>query len=124
MVAGGIPEARPDHAAAMAEMALAMRDTVAAARRIVGEKLELRIGIHTGALVAGVIGTHKFVYDVWGDTVNTASRMETLGLPGHIHISAAMRAALGEGFRVEPRGALEVKGKGLMETFFLLGKTA
>ncbi|HJU15986.1 MAG TPA: adenylate/guanylate cyclase domain-containing protein [Stellaceae bacterium] len=122
MVAGGIPEARPDHAAAMAEMALEMRDTAAAARRIVGETLELRIGIHTGALVAGVIGTHKFAYDVWGDTVNTASRMENLGLPGHIHISAATRAALGDSFRVEPRGPVEVKGKGLMETYFLLGR--
>jgi adenylate cyclase len=122
MIAGGIPEARPDHAAAMAEMALAMRDSVADMRHYIGEKLELRIGIHTGALVAGVIGTHKFAYDVWGDTVNTASRMENLGLPGHIHISAATRAALGDDFRVVPRGPLAVKGKGVMETFFLLGK--
>jgi adenylate cyclase len=122
MVAGGIPEARPDHAAAMAEMAFQMLDTVAAAGRSLGEPLELRIGIHTGTLVAGVIGTHKFVYDVWGDTVNTASRMENLGLPGHIHISAATRAALGDGFRIAPRGPVEVKGKGMMETFFLLGR--
>jgi adenylate cyclase len=122
MVAGGIPEARPDHAAAMAEMAFQMLDTAAAAGRSLGEKLELRIGIHTGALVAGVIGTHKFVYDVWGDTVNTASRMENLGLPGRIHISAATRAALGDGFRVASRGPVEVKGKGVMETFFLIGR--
>ena len=122
MVAGGIPEARPDHAAAMAAMALDMLDAVAIASRTLSEPLELRIGIHTGALVAGVIGTHKFVYDVWGDTVNTASRMENLGLPGHIHISAATRAALGDGFRVAPRGPLEVKGKGVMETYFLLGR--
>ncbi|MGH7040192.1 MAG: adenylate/guanylate cyclase domain-containing protein [Stellaceae bacterium] len=123
MVAGGIPRARPDHAAAMAEMALQMLDAAAAAGRSFGETLELRVGIHTGALVAGVIGTYKFVYDVWGDTVNTASRMENLGLPGHIHISAATRAALGAGFRTAPRGTLEVKGKGLMETFFLLGRS-
>jgi adenylate cyclase len=122
MVAGGIPEARPDHAAAMAAMALDMLDAAAAMRQRAGEALELRIGMHTGALVAGVIGTHKFAYDVWGDTVNTASRMETLGLPGRIHISAATRAALGDGFRVEPRGPLEVKGKGVMETYFLLGR--
>lgn len=122
MVAGGIPEARPDHAAAMAEMAFAMLDAAADTRRTAGEPLELRIGMHTGALVAGVIGTHKFAYDVWGDTVNIASRMENLGLPGRVHISAATRAALGDGFRVAPRGPLEVKGKGVMETYFLLGR--
>jgi adenylate cyclase len=122
MVAGGIPQARADHAAATAEMALDMLEAAADAGRVAGEKLELRIGIHTGALVAGVIGTHKFAYDVWGDTVNTASRLESLGVPGRIHISAATRAALGDGFRIVPRGPLAVKGKGLMETYFLLGK--
>jgi guanylate cyclase len=73
--------------------------------------------------VAGVIGTHKFVYDVWGDTVNTASRMESHSLTGKIQISAATRAALGDGFAVEPRGPVEIKGKGVMETFFLIGET-
>ena len=119
MVAGGIPEARLDHATAMAEMALRMLDCVEATSATIGEKLELRIGLHTGALIAGVIGTYKFVYDVWGDTVNTASRMENLGLPGRIHVSAATSQALGEAYRFEPRGPLEVKGKGMMETFFL-----
>jgi adenylate cyclase len=70
-------------------------------------------------LIAGVLGTHKFVYDVWGDTVNTAKRMESYGLPGHVHVSAATRQALGDAFRFDPRGALEVKGKGSMETYFL-----
>jgi adenylate cyclase len=67
-------------------MALAMLDTVETAGQIIGERLQLRIGLNTGAVVAGVLGTHKFVYDVWGDTVNTAKRMESYGLPGHVHI--------------------------------------
>ena len=75
--------------------------------------------IEAGALVAGVIGTHKFVYDIWGDTVNTAKRMETYGVPGRIHVSAVTRQSLGDGFRFERCGAREIKGKGSMETFFL-----
>jgi class 3 adenylate cyclase len=119
MAAGGLPEARTDHAVAAAEMALGMLDAVETAGRTVGERLQLRIGLNTGALIAGVLGTHKFVYDVWGDTVNTAKRMESYGLPGHVHVSAATRQALGGAFRFEPRGPLEVKGKGSMETYFL-----
>ncbi|HEV2300377.1 MAG TPA: adenylate/guanylate cyclase domain-containing protein [Stellaceae bacterium] len=119
MVAGGLPEARPDHVGAVAEMALAMLDIVPEIGRGEGLPLELRVGVHSGALVAGVIGTRKFVYDVWGDTVNTAKRMESYGVAGRVHVSAVTRAALGERFRFEPRGAIEVKGKGLMETFFL-----
>ena len=119
MVAGGLPEPRPDHAAAVAEMALAMLEAVETAGDAVGEQLQLRVGLNTGALIAGVLGTHKFVYDVWGDTVNTAKRMESYGLPGRVHVSAATHQALGEVFRFEPRGALEVKGKGSMETYFL-----
>jgi adenylate cyclase len=119
MVAGGLPEARADHATAIAEMALAMLDAVETAGRIVGERLQLRIGLNTGALIAGVLGTHKFVYDVWGDTVNTAKRMESYGLPGQVHVSAATRLALGDAFRFEPRGPLDIKGKGLVETYFL-----
>jgi adenylate cyclase len=119
MVAGGLPEQRPDHAAAVAEMAFAMLDEVEAASRAVGEPLQLRIGLNSGALVAGVLGTHKFVYDVWGDTVNTAKRMESYGLPGRVHVSAATRFALGDAFRCEPRGPFEVKGKGSMETYFV-----
>ena len=115
MIASGLPEARTDHAAAAAEMALAMLDAVDA----IGGRLQLRIGLNTGALIAGVLGTHKFVYDVWGDTVNTAKRMESYGLPGRIHVSAATRQALGYAFSFEPRGPLEIKGKGSMETYFL-----
>lgn len=122
MVAGGVPEPRPDHAEAVAEIALGMHaaaETVSQALSGLGQPLRLRIGLHSGPLVAGVIGTHKFVYDVWGDTVNTASRMEKYGAPGRVHVSAATRALLGNKYRFEPRGLLDIKGKGEMETFFL-----
>jgi adenylate cyclase len=120
MATGGILEVRPESAIAAAEMALSMLEAVKAAGDAIDEQLQLRIGIHTGGpMVAGVLGTHKIAYDVWGDTVNTAKRMESYGLPGQVHVSAATRQALGEAFRFEPRGALEVKGKGLMETYFL-----
>ena len=76
------------------------------------------VKLNTGALIAGVLGTHKFVYDVWGDTVNTAKRMESYGLPGRVHGSVATRRALGEAFRFEPRGALVIKGKGSMQIYF------
>jgi class 3 adenylate cyclase len=119
MVAGGIPEERSDHAAAVAAMAFAMLHAVENMGYVAGRRLRLRVGLHTGPLIAGVIGTHKFVYDVWGDTVNTAKRMESYGQPGRIHVSAATRHALGEAFRCEPRGLVEIKGKGPMETYFL-----
>jgi class 3 adenylate cyclase len=119
MVAGGVPEERSDHAVAVVEMALAMLDAVEAAGRSGAQPLQLRIGLNTGAVIAGVLGTHKFVYDVWGDTVNTAKRMESYGLPGRVHVSATTRRALGEAFRFEPRGLLEVKGKGSLETYFV-----
>src|SRR6266481_1314444 len=91
--------------------------------RIAGGPLQLRIGLNTGALIAGVLGTHKFVYDVWGDTVNTAKRMESYGLPGRVHVSAATREALGDAFRFEPRRPQQVKGKGSMQTFLLYRKS-
>jgi class 3 adenylate cyclase len=119
MVAAGLPEPRTDHATAAAEMALAMVSAITTAGATCGVPLQVRIGVHTGALIAGVLGTHKFVYDVWGDTVNTAKRMESYGLPGRIHVSAATRKALGKGFQFEPRGTLDIKGKGLVETYFL-----
>jgi class 3 adenylate cyclase/CheY-like chemotaxis protein len=122
MVAGGLPEPRADHARAVADLALRISDVIATTGRDAGLDLEARIGIHTGPAIAGVIGAGKFAYDVWGDTVNTASRMETFGVPGRIHVSAATRHALGEDFLFEPRGPIAVKGKGLMETYFLLGR--
>jgi class 3 adenylate cyclase len=117
MVVGGLPTPRADHARAVAAMALEMRDAMA---RLGGGKLALRIGLHSGPVVAGVIGTSKYSYDLWGDTVNTASRMESHGAAGAIHVSEACRAALGDELELEPRGAVEIKGKGTMRTFWLV----
>jgi adenylate cyclase len=125
MVAGGLPEPRPDHLEAVARMALAMRDEIAAIAARTGRSwLAVRIGIDTGPVVAGVIGRRKFIYDLWGDTVNTASRMESHGLPGKIQVTDRVAAALGPGFAVRPRGTSELKGKGPMATFLLDSATS
>jgi len=115
MVAAGIPTPLPDHVRAVADMALAML-AVAAAHR---EGLGLRIGIDTGPVVAGVIGRNKFIYDLWGDTVNTASRMESHGVPGKIQVTERVVVALGDDYVLESRGIVEIKGKGPMPTWFL-----
>lgn len=121
MVAAGVPIPRPDHAVAIADLALRFRDFVAI-HDFDGNRLQLRIGIHSGPVVAGIIGTHKFSYDLWGDTVNTASRMESAGTPGQIQVTAATRELLaGNGYTLEPRGTIEVKGKGPMQTWLLVG---
>jgi len=128
MIAGGLPERSHDHCERVAMFALEIlhlshvsnSSTLATTEHHSG--IELRIGIHTGSAVAGVIGTSKFTYDIWGDTVNTASRMETHGLAGKIHTSDAVFAKLKERFIFEERGLLDVKGKGMMNTYFLLGK--
>ncbi|MFG1625463.1 adenylate/guanylate cyclase domain-containing protein [Kribbella sp. NPDC049227] len=120
MLVGGLPNPRPDHLAAVARTALALRDEVARIAALPGQDwLAVRIGIDTGPVVAGVIGRRKFIYDLWGDTVNTASRMESHGQPGQIQITGRVAAALGPDFAVRPRGTIEVKGKGPMQTFFL-----
>ncbi|WP_020142073.1 adenylate/guanylate cyclase domain-containing protein [Terracoccus sp. 273MFTsu3.1] len=120
MVAGGLPERRPDHVQAVARVALAMREEIASIAREPGcEWLAVRIGVDTGPAVAGVIGRRKFIYDLWGDTVNTASRMESHGLPGQIHVTERVAAALGPEFTVRPRGTILVKSKGPMRTFLL-----
>jgi adenylate cyclase len=120
MVAGGLPERRPDHVEAVARVALAMRAEIAAIAQEPGsEWLAVRIGIDTGPAVAGVIGRRKFIYDLWGDTVNTASRMESHGLPGEIQVTERVAAALGREFTVRPRGTILVKSKGPMATFLL-----
>jgi class 3 adenylate cyclase len=122
MVAGGLPDPRPDHAEAVIEMAMAMRDEVARRTDPGGLPLAVRIGIDTGPVVAGVIGTSRFSYDLWGDTVNTASRMESQGVAGCIQVTARTYERLRDGYRFERRGPVQIKGKGAMVTYFLVGR--
>jgi class 3 adenylate cyclase len=123
MAVAGLPEPRPDHAPRAARMALAMRDATARVSAETGEPLALRIGLHSGPVVAGVIGRRKFAYDMWGDTVNTASRMESHSLPGAIQCTEATAMLLKGAFQLQPRGAMEIKGKGEMHTFLLTDAT-
>ena len=123
MVAGGLPTPRPDHAEAIAEMALAMRREITRLSQTLDQPLDIRIGINSGPVVAGVIGTKKFIYDLWGDTVNVASRMESQGMAGDIQIGPATYVHLKGKYSLEHRGTIEVKGKGGMETYWLKGRS-
>lgn len=122
MCASGVPVARPDHAQTLARMALDMRAYIRSRPPRNGKHLNFRIGINSGALVAGVIGTKKFVYDLWGDPVNVAARMESHSVPGKIQIGWQTYHLLRKEFICEPRGIVEVKGKGKMATWFLVGE--
>jgi adenylate cyclase len=120
MAASGVPDPSPDHARKTALLALDMRDAVATSA--IGQLgLEMRIGINSGPVVAGVIGTKRFLYDLWGDAVNTASRMEEQGTPGDIQITRTTYELLKDEFVCRPRGTIQVKGKGGMETWYLVG---
>lgn len=121
-MAGGVPAQRPDHALAVAELALRIRDHVST-HEFDGHRIRVRIGINSGPVVAGIIGSHKFAYDLWGDVVNTASRMESEGLPGSIQVTAATQELIRDRFNCDRRGGgvIAVKGKGEMETYLLVG---
>jgi adenylate cyclase len=122
MVVSGVPSPRPDHAQALARLALDMRDAATALRDFDNRRVPIRIGIASGPVVAGVVGTRKFFYDVWGDAVNVASRMETTGEPDKIQVSEEAHERLRNDFMFEERGSIEVKGKGRMRTWFLVGR--
>jgi guanylate cyclase len=122
MVASGVPIPRPDHARALALLALGMVDAMRPGGAVGDLGLQLRVGINSGPVVAGVIGRKRFLYDLWGDAVNTASRMESHGTTGDIQITRATYELLKDEFICEPRGTVTVKGKGEMETWYLVGR--
>ncbi len=123
LVVGGLPEPRPDHAEAIADLALEMQREVRRLCASLELDLAIRIGINSGPVIAGVIGRQKFIYDLWGDTVNLASRMESHGIAGAIQVSEATYRRLSETFRFEERGLIDVKGKGRLAAYLLLGRT-
>jgi adenylate cyclase len=122
MVVSGVPTARADHAQALAVLAMEMREAATAFRDPRGRNVPIRIGISSGPVVAGVVGTRKFFYDVWGDAVNVAARMETTGSAGRIHVSRDAYERLKDEFVLEARGEIDVKGKGRMPTWFLVAR--
>ncbi|MFN2202625.1 MAG: adenylate/guanylate cyclase domain-containing protein [Caldilineaceae bacterium] len=124
MIACGLPEQRADHAVVAAEVALSMLDEVQALNERGEISCQVRIGMHSGPVVAGVIGERKFAYDVWGDTVNTASRMESHGVPGRIQVSQRTRDLVNDHYLLEPRGVVNIKGKGEMSTYLLTCRRA
>lgn len=122
MVAGGLPVPKDNHAEAIAQMALDMQQAIRQIQTPQGKSFQIRIGINTGPVVAGVIGIKKFSYDLWGDAVNVASRMEALGMPGRIQVTAATKECLQEQYLFEERGEIAVKGKGKMMSYWLIEK--
>jgi adenylate cyclase len=124
MVAAGVPTPRPDHAPALALMALDMLEAMRSDEGVAHLGHELRVGINSGPVVAGVIGRKRFLYDLWGDAVNTASRMESHGTPGRIQITRSTYELLADEFECEPRGTIPVKGKGEIEAWYLIGPRA
>jgi class 3 adenylate cyclase len=122
MVAGGLPNPRPDHAAAVVEFARDLLDVAGGHTSWTGESIHLRVGINSGPVVAGVIGRDKFIYDLWGDAVNVASRMEANGLANRIQVTAAVKERLDGRYRFAPRGPIDIKGKGEMMVYVLEGE--
>ncbi|WP_374021575.1 adenylate/guanylate cyclase domain-containing protein [Mycobacterium sp. HNNTM2301] len=122
MVVSGVPRARPDHAQALADFALDMANAAAGLQDPHGNAVRLRVGMACGPVVAGVVGARRFFYDVWGDAVNVASRMETTDSVGRIQVPEAMYERLKDEFVLQERGHIDVKGKGLMRTWYLIGR--
>jgi adenylate cyclase len=122
MAAAGLPVPAADHAVRAAHMALDMLDALAVFNKRNGYALQVRIGINTGAVVAGVIGKRKFIYDLWGDAVNIASRMESHGVAGRVQVTEATRRRLGQSFLFEERGVIDIKGMRKLQTWFLAGR--
>lgn len=122
MIVSGVPEPRPDHLEALADLALDMVAAVAELTDPNGRRVPLRIGLAAGPVVAGVVGARKFFYDVWGDAVNVAARMETTDVEGRIQVPQNVYERLKDAFILEARGAVEVKGKGVMQTWYLMGR--
>ena len=121
MAASGVPALRADHARAAVALALALGKALERCSQGFGRPLGFRAGVHSGPVSAGVIGIRKFAFDVWGDTVNTASRMESHGVPGRVQISGATYRRVRDDFECEPRGKIEVKGKGPIEAWLVVG---
>ncbi len=119
MLVGGVPEPRPDHAVAVVQAGFDMLAAMSRINQQHGTELQIRVGVNSGPVVAGVIGMHKFTYDLWGNTVNVASRMESTGTPGRVHVSPSTAQHLGQHFALEARGSVSVKGIGEVETFFV-----
>ena len=122
LAVAGVPEPRSEHTQAMADMALAMLEALERVNGELSQPFEMRIGLYTGPIVAGIIGKHRFTYDIWGDTVNMASRFESYSLPNRIHIPESIAGVLDEKYVLETRGVMEIRGKGPMNTYFLNGR--
>ena len=122
MAAAGVPMPRADHAEVIADFALAMLAALERVNAVAEVPFQMRIGIHTGPVVAGVIGSHRFLYDIWGDTVNLASRLESHGLPGRIHVSPQTSRMLAGHYDLQARGLINLRGIGKVKTSFLTGR--
>jgi class 3 adenylate cyclase len=121
MVVGGVPERSSTHCQQVAHFAIDALQALEDYHAVNGQQLSMRIGMHTGTVVAGIVGKQKYSYDLWGDVVNTASRLEGSGLPGRIQVTDVVRSRLSEEFQFESRGPVELKGKGMVDTWFLNG---
>ncbi|MBT5220277.1 MAG: response regulator [Woeseia sp.] len=122
LAVAGVPEPRSDHIQAMADMALTMQEALEQINDKASQPFEMRLGLYTGPIAGGIIGKHRFIYDIWGDTVNMANRFESYSVPGRIHVPESIAKFLDEKYVLEPRGVLEIRGKGPMNTYFLNGR--